>query len=105
MNKIFIIFEEPEEKSGPDLQDDYNSEDADDSPAVAEPTVDYHELTDRLFFRVFQSPQRNDNEQDSGADDVFEERLIFDQLDMNSRIDPETGKPMMAIGDAIVAIN
>ena len=33
-----------------------------------------------------------------------EEILIFDQLDMNARIDPLTGRPMRSIGEAIVAI-
>ena len=48
-------------------------------------------MTDRLFFRIFQCH-------------LDEEVLIFDQLDMNSRIDQKTQKPVMSIGEAIVAV-
>jgi hypothetical protein len=49
-------------------------------------------MTQNLFFRVYEGS-------------VEEEILIFDQLDLNSRINNQTGKPEIAIGEAIVTVN
>ena len=85
-NKIFIVFEE---------------QTLNDSAAANEDiSVDYHELTDRLFFRVYQCSQ-------SEAQSYEEEPewLVFDQFELNMLIDSETGKPFRSIGEAIVTVD
>ena len=72
------------------MNDSYDEED--DGQRKADHTVmDYSQMTDRLFFRIFQCQHD-------------EEILVFDQLDMNTKIDQKTRKPVMSIGQAIVAV-
>lgn len=54
--------------------------------------MDYDKLSKQLFFRVYE-------------DSLQEEVLLFDQLDLNSRVDAGTGMPHMTIGQAIVTVD
>ena len=54
--------------------------------------MDYGKATENLFFRVYEGT-------------IQEEVLLFDQLDMNSRIDNDTGLPEMMIGVPIVSVD
>ena len=54
--------------------------------------MDYGKLTENLFFRVYEGT-------------IQEEILLFDQLDMNSRVDSESGLPEMTIGVPIVSVD
>lgn len=49
-------------------------------------------MTQSLFFRVYEGSEED-------------EVLLFDQLDLNSRTDSQTGMPMMSIGEAMVNVN
>ena len=49
-------------------------------------------MSDNLFFRVYEGTIDN-------------EVLVFDQLDLNSRINNETGLPYMLIGEPIVTVD
>ncbi len=50
-------------------------------------------MTDKLFFRIFQCEAMDQSE------------LVFDQLDLNSRFDKQTGMPLMQIGEAVVSVD
>ena len=95
LSKILINIEEQEIVPHSSSSDSDASDSAESTPVTIAPTMtvtDYSKMTQGLFFRVYEGSSED-------------EMLLFDQLDLNSRTDSQTGMPMMSIGDAMVTVN